>query len=456
MKKLLLAVPLVAGAAWAGTSYYAGSQSESAYDQLLSQIDIMDPLLFEKESFEKGLTTSRAVTAVRESHSPDAPIVFRLLHEIEHSPIRMDDGGVQIATATIRTTFSEQSDNAKFTEFRDLFNGEEPIEIITTAGLSGDTDSVINVGAFDMTFDDDKNSLSVAKSTLNLITTGGRTQGNGTVGSITMSDSKGITSTGAPSELTFDVATTDYWKHDYDMLWAMSELTIESPELPTPAKITGLSIGTDSVVSTDSLSSNGFVEIEQIDLGDAIPMDVAPVTSGRMNFALKDVNLDAIQSYVDLVKQISIEDKPEQTQELSDEVLSALKQLVTKDVAAVYNITLDNAGGSANAEYLVRFVGDDSSTGYDNINTVADLSNALEMTLSIDADKSAIEMTPAIGFLQSPQAQMAFIDTGDQYSGKAALKGTTIDLNGELFQLRDMAGGMLEMPIEELLKMKGF
>jgi len=33
MRKLLLALPLVAGASWAGTTYYSSSQSEPAYDR---------------------------------------------------------------------------------------------------------------------------------------------------------------------------------------------------------------------------------------------------------------------------------------------------------------------------------------------------------------------------------------------------------------------------------------
>jgi len=50
MKKLLLALPVVAGVSWAGTSYYAGVEAESAYDQLLTQGFVLEPLVFEKES----------------------------------------------------------------------------------------------------------------------------------------------------------------------------------------------------------------------------------------------------------------------------------------------------------------------------------------------------------------------------------------------------------------------
>ena len=38
MKKLLAVLPLVAGASWAGTTYYSGSQTRDAYDQLLAQL----------------------------------------------------------------------------------------------------------------------------------------------------------------------------------------------------------------------------------------------------------------------------------------------------------------------------------------------------------------------------------------------------------------------------------
>jgi len=55
MNKLLLgALPLVAGASWAGTTLYSGSQSEDAYAQLVQQLDQMSGYSVKQEAWEPG------------------------------------------------------------------------------------------------------------------------------------------------------------------------------------------------------------------------------------------------------------------------------------------------------------------------------------------------------------------------------------------------------------------
>jgi len=380
MKKLLLALPIVAGASWAGTAYYAGVQSESAYDQLLSQMGMMEPLVFEKESYEKGLATSHAITAVRESHSPDAAIVFRLEHEINHSPVRVDDNGAQIASATIRTTLSEESDNPKFAQFRELFQGDEPIEIISTAGITGKIDSTINLAALQtsLPFGNGESILNVAESSIKITTVDGRTKGDGTIGAMNLSGVKSRSLTG-----------------------------IE------PMNINGVRLGSDSVAANSKVNQNLFFEIDNIDLGSVMPADRAPINSGKVDVKLIDVDATALQNYANWARQRSLKDKLDISDEAETEMLSKLAKLITKDIAFEYNLTLGNAGGSANTTTLMKFNGDDSPTGYDNLVTVADLLNVMEMEISVTADKEAINLTPAAGFVTSPTAQMALVDAGE-------------------------------------------
>ena len=114
MKSLIVALPLIAGATWAGTSYFAGAQSEAGYDQFLSQTNAANFLTFEKESFEQGLTTSKAVTVVKESSAPDAEVLFRLAHDINHSSVQLNDNSPSVGTATIRTTLVDGSINSRY------------------------------------------------------------------------------------------------------------------------------------------------------------------------------------------------------------------------------------------------------------------------------------------------------------------------------------------------------
>ena len=62
MKKLLIALPLVAGVAVAGTSHYAGTQTENEYEKLLKQLNNFSPFVFVNETYESGLGSSTAIT----------------------------------------------------------------------------------------------------------------------------------------------------------------------------------------------------------------------------------------------------------------------------------------------------------------------------------------------------------------------------------------------------------
>lgn len=93
MKKLLLALPLIAGTSWAGTSYYAGSSTKDAYSDLLVQLNEFKPFTLVNEQYSAGIATSTAITVVKASSAPDAEILFRLHHDINHSPVGLNDAG---------------------------------------------------------------------------------------------------------------------------------------------------------------------------------------------------------------------------------------------------------------------------------------------------------------------------------------------------------------------------
>jgi uncharacterized protein YdgA (DUF945 family) len=87
---------LVAGASWAGASYYAGAQTQSGYEQLLLQLNELKPFTLVNEEYYAGVANSTAITKVMESTAADAKVLFRLHHAINHSPIGMNDSGVRV------------------------------------------------------------------------------------------------------------------------------------------------------------------------------------------------------------------------------------------------------------------------------------------------------------------------------------------------------------------------
>jgi len=453
MKKLLLALPLVAGASWAGTSYYAGVQSESAYDQLLTQMDIMDPLVFEKESYSKGLTTSHAVTLVKESAAADASVIFRLQHEINHSPITIGDDGTEIGSATIRTTLADDQSNADIQKLREKFNGE-PIELVTKVNGLGSVETTVTVEGSKFEYDEGK--FVVEKSVFDLTTADSRTQGNGLLGAITFSFDEGDVEF-EPSQVDLDITHNSATSYDWDFSMLTDVVTMTSDSLPVPMKMFSTKIGSDSVLENGKIDQNFTFAVGGLDLGDLMPKDQLPVSSFSITGGFSDIDLASFEAYTKKANQMTIEDQLEMamSDDISSTDLEMIRMLVTRGTALTYNVKLGNDGGDASADYVVRFIGDDSTNGFEDIVTVSDALNAVEMDLNVKVDKAALEMTPAAMFTGSPEMAMALVDAGDHYYSTATLRGTAVELNGNFFPLQDMVGDMLDMPIEAMIEMGG-
>ena len=133
MRKLLLALPFVAGASWAGTTYYAGSQTEPAYERLISQLNEFKPFTVESEEYQAGFLQSVAVTRVMDSAGPDAKLLFRLKHVINHSPLGVNDNGARIGSSVIRTTLLADPDNTGMATVISGFSGQEPFCLLYTS-----------------------------------------------------------------------------------------------------------------------------------------------------------------------------------------------------------------------------------------------------------------------------------------------------------------------------------
>lgn len=451
MKKLLLAIPLVAGGAWAGSSYFAGSQSESVYEDLLTQLDVMGTFVFEKESFDKGLTHSTAITAIRESTSPDAPIVVRLIHEIDHAALRFDDTGAQIGTATIKTSVAEDTDHPQYTKFRQYFTSDELIEITSTAGITGAIDSVVRIGAFEYSPINDDLTISIEPSNIELNTKGARTTAEGAIGQLVVSDESGLTMTWKPSTFTADATAQAAWIYDFDSLWVVDTVTLESPNLPALTTVKDVKIGAAAEPYGEISNNTGFFSFDSVSMQDSVPADTLPVTSGRLDIALNKLNIEAVKRYSQTTKHKPLDQQSAQSGILTAELVERFKGLITKDLELNYELALANNGGTADANYLLRFVGDESDTGYDTIVSAGDLLSALEMNINVKADKAALALTPALALLDSPQAQFVLVDAGDSVVAEATLKNMVGTLNDNEYFLDQMFGGMLSMPLEMLI-----
>ena len=148
MKKLLLALPLVAGASWAGTTYYSGAQTEAAYTRLLEQINSNDAFVLKSTEYNAGIMESTAITEVRSTEASGEDIQFSLKHQINHSLVSVSPENPRFGAASIITTLlvdDDDSDNLK--ALLKSFESGEPFVATTQVAVDGATDSEIKINA---------------------------------------------------------------------------------------------------------------------------------------------------------------------------------------------------------------------------------------------------------------------------------------------------------------------
>ena len=463
MKSLIVTLALIAGAIWAGTSYFAGAQSKSGYEQFLSQTTAIKPFAFEKESFEQGLTTSRAVTVVKESSAPGAEILLRLAHDINHSSVQLDDNSPSIGTATIRTTLVDGSINSKYDTIKNIFSVDEPIEITTRAGVSGHIASEIKVNTLTFSLGGSETAI-VEETRFTLTNNNSRIVGDGVLGATTLTAADGSSTAISPSIVSFDLANEQIQTSDYQVLVKTPELTAQTPYQNTPITATGLQLGINADVDGEQIDYSAFIDIDALDIGSTPTTDTAPVTSGTLEIAGNNFNIQAIRDFHDFLETQSASGQKTLIQKLtgdgpvkfSEAYLQKFAELATKNIELGFNLDLNNAAGNAHAKFNLVFIGDQSETGRDMLVSVGDLVNAIKIEADLVADKAALALTPDIDVMQSPSAQFVFEDQGDQWVSKLETSGLSADLNGEIYPFFELFGGVLEIPFKMWLEIQEY
>ena len=187
MRKLLLALPLVASASWAGTTYYAGTQTQPAYDKLISQLNEFKPFTVESEQYNAGFLTSTAVTKVMNSAGPDAKTLFRLQHVIDHSPVGVDGNGARVGASTIHTTLMVDEYSQDVVEALAAFDNQQPFEIFTRVGMSGEVTNDLVINPFSVNHEGAQASFEGGHYTI-FSNDNGAISGSGTMGAIVLTE----------------------------------------------------------------------------------------------------------------------------------------------------------------------------------------------------------------------------------------------------------------------------
>lgn len=447
MKKLLAVLPLVAGASWAGTTYYSGSQTRDAYDQLLAQMGQINSFAVENESYTSGFMKSSAVTIVKTSDKDDAEIMFRLNHEIDHSPIGFNDGAARVSASNILTTLLIDPDSDVGKKFSELFGDEEPVVLSSSVGFNGKTLNELRTAPINIA--GDGGSFNIKESLHEFsFDPDGKLIGSGELGELAFSSAEGDNFTASPI------------KHAFDLNWIQtgiftgtSTLALDTASL---IQRNGTVIGLNNVTYEQlATSSNGTIAYDQtIEIADLeSPVDLKTVSASN---SISGVKLEAYEQAQELSNKLIVEDADSLDETLLAELGNVYKSLIGKGASISYGFGFTNSGGAADSKVSLTFKGDDSANGMDNLATVGDLIHALQASLTVDADAAALESTPLAMLLYSPQASQVLVNENGKYTANITLDEAIVDINGQPLSLALMLQGPMEMPLDpSLLEMLG-
>lgn len=449
MKKLLIAIPLVAGASWAGASYYAGAQTQSGYDQLLAQLNELKPFTLVNEEYYAGVSNSSAITKVMESTAADAKVLFRLHHAINHSPIGMNDSGVRVGAATIVTTLvKDQSIPEELLEAMNDFTDDEPFQINTEVGFDGTTVNQFLVSAYERQYDDVKVVFDGVDytSTVN----GDSFVGSGTVGDITVSGDDG------ELKLSAGAIETDLTRIGQAMYTGtygvvFDELSYTGEDMRASVNLNAIALQSVTKIANGSLESKAAFSVGEINS----PM---PVNSAGFDVSVKGISIAGFQSYVDLISQIAMVDAMTMSEpELVMAVMESYKSIIGPGTSLDYAFNVSNDGGDAKVSYGISVVDASSSNypadGFDSVSTVRDLLKMVKLQVHLDADVGVIDQSPLAMFMGAPEAQQYIVSDGVKYTADVTVSDLIVDINGNPLSLEMMVGEMLDMPLAAMMEM---
>ncbi len=447
MRKLLLLLPLVAGSAWAGTTYYSGVQAQPAYDKLLSQLNQLKPLHFESETYESGYMQSTAVTAVKHELIPDEEPLFRLKHVINHSPVGVDAAGTRIGANSVVTTIILNDMSEKFAT---ALGGRDPAVLHTRVDLSGETHSSLQIA--DITVSDDEATFDFGGGEFNFTSeSDGRIHGGGSTKqvSLTLHGSENVVHF-AESPLSVDMQYLADGLYTGSFAWNSPSASFTDGRTGQTVSLEQLKISSASSIANNVYGGDAKFSIGKIEA----PL---PVTAAGLEVTFKGFPVDGIKKAQDLNKQLvdaGLLDGNNEEQ-LVELMIDTYKSLIAPGAGLQYAASISNQGGDMYADLGFEFIGDGSISGTDNMQTVRDVLNAIKLTANLDADAMAVDMTPVGMLMGHPMAAQYIINDGVKYSSELTVADALLYANGETMDIVEMLGfsPMLDMPLESLGQM---
>jgi len=453
MKKLLLALPLVAGVSWAGTTYYSGAQTEAAYNRLLEQINAKSNEMFVLKSteYKAGIMESTAITEVASTEKSGEDIRFLLKHQINHSLVSVAPQNPRFGAASIITTLLvDDSYSADAKKFMESFETGEPFIATTEVAVDGATDSEIKINAVDHSEDDVifKNSGAI----INLATTAsGDVTGNGVNDLFVVSEGDNKKMEMSNLAMKFDMKklpgedNISPYLHDINFEASVDEgHFVDAGE--QVGKVKGITYVINQKLSADEPSAIFNMGVESLEV------EAIPLKSLDFGVALTGFSMTEMLANKSFYQELQNARDPGEYL-FTGKGLEIMRATFKPDTKMALKMDAKSSDGDGNAAIDLWFAGNGSDDGYTGMATAGDLAKAIAGTAVADIDKSVIMMTPLGGMLEHPMAQ-AYLTVGeDNVSLNATLEALVLKLNDQIIPLELMAGDMLSVPLEALLEM---
>ncbi len=443
MRKLLLALPLVAGVSWAGTTYYSGSQTQPAYERLLEQLNQLKPFTVVSEEYNAGFVKSTAITKVMGSSAADAKVLFRLKHVIDHSPVGVDAAGTRVGANSVVTTLLIDTMPQ---EVVDGFRGQEPLVLHTRVNLSGNTINELNIASFTLQKDGRVFEFGGGNYQITSEATG-RLTGDGLLQALHIKDEKDVEIDMAPSSLKFDLQMFSMSLYTGSYSMDFPSVTVSVPDPGVDVEIRDIQLSTDSDIK-DGLY-NAYVALTINELTAPVP-----INSADWRFEMRNISVAGLEKYAQTARTVVSLDTADDPSAVRSSLKDALKVLITPGVGLTNNLSVTNEGGTIALNAALDFKGDGAPGGTDNLQTVRDLVQALTARVQLDADVDAINMTPLAMLMGHPLASQYIVDDGVKYTSDIKVADLILDANGDPQSLEMMLGGMLDMPLDFLDAMR--
>ena len=453
-KKLLLALPVVVGvtgASWAGSTYYSSNESRTAYERILSDFTDTTGLAFITTSYAPGFLQSEAITEIRMSEEPDAKLIARLRHNIEHSP-EGSGAATGISATRVITTFI--TDDAS-QELLDAFDGKAPVTLLSSVGFNGTVSNQLTIAAFKGETPDGVALKSDGGFWNFDIDENGSVAGTGTWSGFNFS-SPDVNITISPSQDSFNYTRHGPAVYSGGYELNLSEIVVNSPlsGINVGARDLGLNTGTE--LKNGSLNSDYKLWVSDIDA--PIALDSAALSS-----SVGGIDISNLKDARDFLMQAQFTDVDALDESAVDtlvvDYLKIYGDLIQPGAFLSYAVELGNAGGEAEADIKLTFEGDGSPTGYDLLAspnaTLADLVTALRVDVNMEASNDALALTPAAAIVDSVPLSPWVVDDSVNLKSDIVLDDMLINANGETIALEMMFGDVLYQPLnlDKLLSM---